>query len=46
MPPAGFEPAIQASEWPQTYALERAATGISVIVNYETVTMTKEAVVA
>jgi hypothetical protein len=25
---AGFEPAIPASERPQTYALERAATGI------------------
>ena len=25
---AGFEPAIPASEWPQTHALERAATGI------------------
>ena len=27
MPPVGFEPAIPASEWPQTYALDRAATG-------------------
>jgi hypothetical protein len=26
--PAGVEPAFQASEWPQTYALDRAATGI------------------
>jgi hypothetical protein len=26
--PAGFEPAILASERPQTYALDRAATGI------------------
>ena len=24
----GFEPAIPASGWPQTYALHRAATGI------------------
>ena len=46
MPPAGFEPAIQTSEWPQSHALERAATGIGVIVNYETVIMTKEAAVA
>jgi hypothetical protein len=23
----GFEPAISAGEWPQTYALDRAATG-------------------
>ena len=28
MPPAGFEPAIPASERPQTYALDRAATGV------------------
>jgi hypothetical protein len=28
MPPSGFEPAIPASERPQTHALDRAATGI------------------
>jgi hypothetical protein len=28
MPQAGFEPAIPASERPQTHALDRAATGI------------------
>jgi hypothetical protein len=28
MPPVGFEPAIPASAGPQTYALDRAATGI------------------
>ena len=28
MPPAIFEPAIPASDRPQTYALDRAATGI------------------
>jgi hypothetical protein len=28
MPSAGFEPAIPATKRPQTYALERAATGI------------------
>ena len=28
MPPAGFEPAIPASERPQTQALDHAATGI------------------
>ena len=28
MPPAGLEPAIPASEWPQTHALDSAATGI------------------
>ena len=27
MPPVGFEPAIPANEWPQTQALDRAATG-------------------
>jgi len=27
MPPAGFELTISAGEWPQTYALDRAATG-------------------
>jgi hypothetical protein len=28
MPLEGFEPAIPATKWPQTYALDRAATGI------------------
>jgi len=27
MPPAGFEPAIPASEWPQTHALARQPLG-------------------
>ena len=27
MPPEGFEPTISAGERPQTYALDRAATG-------------------
>ena len=27
MPPAGFEPTFSADERPQTYALDRAATG-------------------
>ena len=27
MPPVGFEPTISAREGPQTYALDRAATG-------------------
>jgi len=31
MPPAGFEPAIPANEWPQTHDLERAATGIGLL---------------
>ena len=28
-PPAGFEPAIPASEGPQAYALDRSATGFN-----------------
>jgi hypothetical protein len=28
MPSPGYEPAIPASKWPQTYALDRAATEI------------------
>ena len=39
MPPLGFEPTISAGERPQTYALDRAATGTGQIknnnVNYE-----------
>ena len=27
MPPVGFEPTVSAGEQPQTYALDRAATG-------------------
>jgi hypothetical protein len=27
----GFEPTISAGEWPQTYALDRAATGTGII---------------
>ena len=30
-PSAGFEPTIPASEWPQTHALDRAATGNGLI---------------
>jgi hypothetical protein len=30
MPLAGFEPAIPATKRPQTYALDRAATGIGI----------------
>jgi len=29
MPSVGFEPTASAGEWPQTYALDRAATHIS-----------------
>lgn len=31
MPLAGFEPAVPAIEWPQTYVLDRAATEIAII---------------
>jgi len=34
MPPVGFEPTISAGQRPQTYALDRAATGIGIIINY------------
>ena len=35
MPPTGFEPTIPASELPQNYALDGAATGIESHVTYE-----------
>ena len=35
MLPAGFEPAIPASERPQTHALDRAATGIGTSASYK-----------
>jgi hypothetical protein len=35
MPPVGFEPKISAGERPNTYALDRAATGTGYI-NYNT----------
>ena len=31
MPPVGFEPTISAGERPQTYALDRAATGTGIL---------------
>ena len=31
MPPVGFEPTISEGERPQTYALDRAATGTGII---------------
>ena len=34
MPPVGFEPTISAGERPNTYALERAATGTGITVLY------------
>ena len=34
MPPVGFEPTISAGKWPQTYALDRAATGTGHIYIY------------
>ena len=40
MPPAGFEPTISAGERPQTYALDRAATGTGKYMTYKTHTFT------
>jgi hypothetical protein len=34
MPRTGFEPATTATKRPQTYALDRAATGIGKIISY------------
>ena len=34
MPPVGFEPTISAVERPQTYALDRAATGTDFSIIY------------
>jgi len=34
MPPVGFEPTISAGEQPQTYALDRAATGTGIYIGY------------
>jgi hypothetical protein len=34
MPPVGFEPAIPASERPQTHVVDRAATGIGSLFEY------------
>ena len=31
MASVGFEPTISAGEWPQTYALDRAATGTGLL---------------
>ena len=33
MPPVGFEPTISACERPQTYALDHAAAGTSIILS-------------
>ena len=35
MPPVGFEPTISVGERPQTYALDRAATGTGSIFLYK-----------
>jgi len=34
MPPVGFEPTISAGERPQTYVLDRAATGTGIVYQY------------
>jgi len=35
MTPAGFEPTIPVSEWPQTYALDRATSRIGEIQDFK-----------
>ena len=45
MPPVGFEPAISADEQPQTYALDRAATGTGLHIVYVVVLMIKSEIV-
>ena len=35
MPPVGFEPTISAGEWPQTYALDRVATGTGIYIHID-----------
>jgi hypothetical protein len=39
IPPAGIESAIPESEWPQTYALDRAATGYGHNVSYNRINL-------
>ena len=41
MPPVGFEPTISAGERPQTYALDRAATGTGTGLLYNVVSVQK-----
>ena len=45
VPPVGFEPAISADEQPQTYALDRAATGTGLHIVYVVVLMIKSEIV-
>ena len=42
MPPVGFKPTISAGERPQTYALDRAATGTGNITHLEMVKKVKQ----
>jgi hypothetical protein len=44
--PAGFEPAIPASEEPQTQALDRAATGIGLCLDYRHIILQSQATVS
>ena len=39
MPPVGFEPTISAGELPQTYALDRAATGTGTDIHFPTLNL-------
>ena len=41
MPPVGFEPTISVGELPQTYALDRAATQIGLILGLKSVNVSE-----
>ena len=43
MPPVGFEPTISAGERPQTYALDRAATGTGIFLGTTSIFKEEEA---
>ena len=43
---AGVEPAIPASERPQTLALDRSVTGIGVVIAFTTVTQPSETLIS
>ena len=43
MPPVGFEPTISAGERPQTYALDRVATGTDIIFRIHSIILVRGA---
>ena len=44
MPPVGFEPTVSAGERPQTYALDRAATGTGYVEEYNELIIKQDSV--